>query len=370
MNKYSKVPGLLDAPITEPQEDTQVAVCHYTNGSRIHEYLQEVKEILSQYDVMTVGELPSTPDHNEILRYISGDSAELDMVFNFDTVQLGKKVENRLIPQTFSKADFKHNLTKWQTLPELNNAWTSVFLENHDQGRSVSRFASDLPEYRVASAKVLATVLCTMSGTLFIYQGQEIGMINTPESWSADEYKCVRSVNYYKDVAIRTNNNPKAMLEAHKNLRQLARDHARVPMQWNGSKNAGFCSEGCRPWMSVLESSKDINVANQLADENSVLSYWRRLLALRKEHSRLFTYGNFRLLHTQENILAFLKNDVIAGKQSLTVANLSDQQQKLDIRPDLYHAGSEILIGTDSRKAVKDLALSLEPFEAFVLMLT
>ncbi|KAF5622639.1 glucan 1 6-alpha-glucosidase [Fusarium tjaetaba] len=187
VNKFSKVPGLPDAPVAEPDEETQIATCHYANGPRIHEYLREMKEVMKPYDVMTVGELPNTPDLEDVLKYISPGSQpgsqEIDMVFNFDTVNLGQTPGNRFLPLPFDKNDFKRCLTKWQKLPETTGSWTTVFLENHDQGRSVSRFASDLPEYREQAAKMLATVLATMTGTLFIYQGQEIGMINAPDSW-------------------------------------------------------------------------------------------------------------------------------------------------------------------------------------------
>lgn len=157
-----------------------------------------MKQVLAPYDIMTVGELPNTPDLEDMWKYISPNSQpgpqEIDMVFNFDTVNLGQTPGNRFLPIPFDN-DFKRCLTKWQKLPETTGAWTTVFLENHDQGRSVSRFGSDLPEFREQVAKMLASLLATMTGTLFLYQGQEIGLINGPESWSANEYKCVRSVN-------------------------------------------------------------------------------------------------------------------------------------------------------------------------------
>ncbi|KAL7755948.1 hypothetical protein ACKLNR_012941 [Fusarium oxysporum f. sp. zingiberi] len=199
INNFSKVSGLPDAPIVEPDQETQTAVFHYANGPRIHEYLCEMKQVMAPYDIMTVGELPNTPDLEDVWKYISPNSQpgsqEIDMVFSFDTVNLGQTPGNRFLPIPFDNNDFKRCLTKWQKLPETTGAWTTVFLENHDQGRSVSRFESDLPEFRERVAKMLATLLATMTGTLFLYQGQEIGMINGPESWSANEYKYVRSVN-------------------------------------------------------------------------------------------------------------------------------------------------------------------------------
>lgn len=367
VNKYSKVSGLPDAPVTEPEEETQVATCHYANGPRIHEYLQEMKEVMSKYDVMTVGELPQTPDHQEVLRYISPSSGELNMVFNFDTVYLGTTPGNRFLPTSFNNADFKYTLTKWQMLPEKDGAWTTVFLENHDQGRSVSRFASDAPEFREASAKMLATVLATMTGTLFLYQGQEIGMVNAPESWAASEYKCVRSVNYYQDICDKTGNDTEALRQARQNLHRVARDHPRVPMQWDDSPNAGFCSNTCQPWMSVLETAKEINVAKQLGDDSSVLNYWRKMLALRKKHAALFVYGNFEMVDEQDDLLVFTKSDAAIGAKLLTLANLSSQTLRTINLANLGFAEAEVLVSTRGRSINMQQPLELAPFEALVL---
>lgn len=128
VNKYSKFPGLPDAPTTEPYEETQVAVCRYTNGPRIHENLKAIKSVMSEYNVMTVGELSNTPDRTEVMKYISAKSGELEMVFNFDTVSLGQTPSNGFLPRAFTSSDFKHKLTKWQTLPIETEAWTMVFL--------------------------------------------------------------------------------------------------------------------------------------------------------------------------------------------------------------------------------------------------
>lgn len=344
VNKYSKAPGLPDAPVTEPDEETQFAVCHYANGPRIHEYLQEMRDVMKDYDSMTVGELPNTPDLQDVLRYISPSSGELNMVFNFDTVTIDHTPGNRFLPLPFSKADFKHKLTKWQTLPEKTGAWTTVFLENHDQGRSVSRFGSDLPEFRAVSAKMLATVLATMTGTLFIYQGQEIGMTNIPLSWSADEYRCVRSVNYYNDVKERTNNDARALEEAKGNLQRVARDHARVPMQWDATVNAGFCGAKARPWMRALENHSEINVLQQLGRQDSVLEYWKRIIRLRKKYAAIFTYGNFVSIDQHPDILMFLKTDPATRQQALTVANLTQSLLQFDEPPELPLKTCETLI--------------------------
>lgn len=369
VNKYSKVPGLPDAPIADPLEETQVAVCRYTNGPRIHEYLKEIGAILSEYDVMTVGELPNTPDQGEVMKYISTSEGELDMVFNFDTVNLGQMPGNRFLPTTFCNSDFKRELTKWQRLPSETDAWTTVFLENHDQGRSVSRFTSDLPEYRHNAAKMLATVLATMTGTLFLYQGQEIGMINAPEIWPADEYQCIRSVNYYNDVRQRTYSEPEALEAARRNLHRVARDHARVPMQWNSEDNAGFCADGVVPWMSILDVHREINVEDQTNNKESVLSYWRSMLALRKQFADLAVYGCFEAIELHKDILCFTKTTIATTQVMLTVANLSKDDIDVDLPGELEATDLRLLMGTCRADRMSyGRCQTLAPFEARVFI--
>jgi glycosidase len=369
VNKYSKVHGLPDAPVTEPGEETQFAVCHYANGPRIHEYLQEIREVMAEYDSMTVGELPNTPKLEDMLKYIAPSSGELDMVFNFDTVTIDHTPGNRFLPIPFGNSDFKSALTRYQTVPQTTGAWTTVFLENHDQGRSVSRFGSDQPEYRAVAAKMLATVLSTMTGTIFLYQGQEIGMTNIPLSWSADKYKCVRSVNYYNDVRERSNNDPKALEEAKRNLQRVARDHARVPMQWDDTANAGFCSAKAKPWMPALESCSEINVADQLGRSDSVLEYWRVIIKIRKRYSHLFVYGTFTSIDQHPDLMIFIKVDPATQQRALTVANLSKANVRFEGPVDFPIADSTVLLQNyceDSSRSVHSMIL--KPFEARVYL--
>jgi oligo-1,6-glucosidase len=360
VNKYSKVPGFADAEISEPGEATQIAFSMYTNGPRIHEYLQEINGVFAEYgDIMTVGELPNTPDPEEVLKYISAESRELNMVFNFDTVYLGTKPGHRFIQTPFDNNDFKRELTKWQTLIEDGNAWTTVFLENHDQGRSISRFASDAPEHREAAAKMLSMVLCALSGTLFLYQGQEIGMINAPLTWAPEAYKCVRSTNYFSDIRQRTQNDPQALENARKALQRVARDHARVPMQWDSSANAGFCSTHVHPWMPALMCCKEINVADQTLRKHSVLNFWRELLLLRKRFVELFVYGKFQLMDSSADVMLFTKRDPESSRTLLTVANLSKEAREWQAPIEFDLVRFEMIAsnhnGSDSR---------LRPFEA------
>ncbi|KAJ9615132.1 hypothetical protein H2200_001206 [Cladophialophora chaetospira] len=369
VNLYSKHPDLPDAPIVYPELESQPAYMYYANGPRMKDYLSEMSGIFAKYDVMTVGELPYTPDQEHVMAYIYARNKQLNMVFNFDTVDLGQTPGNRFLPRSFTKQDFKRTLFRWQSVIENTDAWTTVFLENHDQGRSVSRFASDLPEYRVRAAKMLATMLTTLTGTLFIYQGQEIGMINVPRSWPAKEYKCVKSVSHLAEIRQSSNGDPKALSEALDVLQLMARDNARVPMQWEGeSANAGFCPDDAKPWMSVLESHREINVKNQIGKQSSVLEFWKKMLKLRKEHKDIFVYGRFREIATaalDEEIAIFMKQGD-DGRKAVIIANLSKHEMEVRISSLLAKEGSNFGLAVAN---MDNVAIDrLQAFEARVYL--
>lgn len=334
VNRYSKRMDFVDVPVTDPADETQLAFQNFTNGPRIHEFISEMRSVLDDYRVFTVGELPNTPNESDVMRFISAREKQVDMVFNFDTVYLGQTPGDRFNLQHFTTRDFKRELTKWQMAIQGTDAWTTVFLENHDQGRSVSRFASDAPAHRIQAAKMLALVLGTLTGTLFLYQGQEIGMINAPPSYPVEEYKCVRSVNHYNKIRQQTGDDPVALRQALHALQQVARDHARVPMQWDDSENAGFCLASVTPWMRVLDSHREINVSDQMGRKGSVLEFWKTVIRFRKEHKDLAIYGRFQLIDQHDDLLMFVK---YAGddRLSLTVANLSDQPRQWALPPSL-----------------------------------
>ncbi|KAH7166565.1 glycoside hydrolase superfamily [Dactylonectria macrodidyma] len=336
VNKFSKDPGLPDAPIAEPNEETQVAICHYANRPRIHEYLEEKR--------------PNTPNLKDDLKYVSPTSGQIDMVFKFDTVNIGQTPGNRFNPTAFDNGDFKRHLTKWQTLPETTGAWTTVFLENHDQDRSISRFASDSSTYREIAAKMLATVLATMTGTLFLYQGQEIGMTNALESWPAENYKCVRSVNYFQEVRERTNGDSVALEQARRNLQRLARDHARVPMQWDDTKTP-------------------INVLERISRKGSVLQYWWEIIRLRKTWKSLLIYGTFIMIEQHRALMVFMKTDPGSCLRAFTVANLSHPNLQFEAIPGYQFSTSDIVFGNyTSDHEIPRNQFSLQPFEARVYL--
>ncbi|MCH1418595.1 MAG: alpha-glucosidase [Flavobacteriaceae bacterium] len=269
----------------------------YANGPRVHEYLKEMnREVLSKYDAVTVGEGPGVNlEHGP--RYVSTKEKELNMVFHFDhlTIDFGPEGKYDPVPVDFLR--FKEIFSQWdQALAE--DGWNSIFLGNHDFSRIVSRFGNDR-KYHNASAKLLATLLMSLRGTPYVYQGDEIGMTNVAHP----------SIDLYDDVE--TRNAWKAAEAAGKDMNQFlkavhwqSRDNARTPMQWDASMQAGF-STG-KPWIPVNENHEQINVAAAENDPNSILHYYRKMIAYRKANPSL-VYGHFEDLLPQHPYLFVYK---------------------------------------------------------------
>ncbi|KAH6224939.1 hypothetical protein HBI42_063540 [Parastagonospora nodorum] len=338
VNKYSKVLPFRDAPVTDPTSIIQPAAQMWCSGPRIHEFIKEMnRDVLSHYrtydgqQLVTVGELSLCPETESVIPYVSAMQRELDMVFQFDITHLGQGP-----PGCNDKYDFapwklpemKRIVEKWQCFIEGTDAWTTVFNENHDNGRSVSRFANDASQWREKSAKMLALWLVGQTGTLFLYQGQEIGMINAPSYWDMDEYKDVEARNYWAEAVrlAQDGTDPTRRERIGRGLRLMARDHARLPFQWDGSGNAGF-SEG-RPWMRVHDDYREINAAAQEGDEDSVLGFYRRLLKLRKEHKDVFVYGTFELVDVDDE-KTFVYRKRYEDKTAVVALNFTTEAQPL-----------------------------------------
>lgn len=365
VNKYSKPTEFIDAKVTDPDSPWQYAYPLFCNGPRMHEFLKEMKrEVMAPYgEIMTVGELPCTPDQAEIERYVSAKERELDMVFHFDMIYLGMGTVRKYLPEPFDLLDVKRSLATWQRFIQGKDTWTTVFAENHDSARSVSRFASDRPEHRAASAKLLALMLATLTGTLFIYQGQEIGMTNVPRAWGVDEYKDVESQNFWKQIQSESGHDPAAMDKAMDGINALARDHARTPLQWDASKHAGFSS--AQPWMRVNDNYRDINIKDQMGDPASPLSFWKTILRLRKQHGGIFTHGHFlEKKHDSSATFSYIKSADTSGggpgpsvlddgravKRALIILNFSDKQQPLGIPQELSTCDLELAVGTTMQR--------------------
>lgn len=269
---------------------------------------------------------------------------------------MGAVFKFQTTPFNWKLADLKGSVTRTQDIIKGTDAWTTVFMENHDQARCVSRFGDDSPEWRIRSAKMLALMNAALSGTLYIYQGQELGMINIPHDWPIEEYKDVESSNYYTMVAERSGNDPTKLTEAHRAIQHLARDHARTPMQWTSSlPNGGFTTADAQPWMRVNTSTEEINVAQQLSDKDSVMAFWRRMLQVRKQHSNLLVHGDFKLVDEQnEHVFSFVKE--WRKQKALVVCNFSAEKKSLPREVDGHY---KFLVGNVDARGD-----ALEPWEA------
>lgn len=325
------------------------------HGPRIHEFLQEMnKEVLSRYDIMTVGET-SGVTIEEAQKYAGEDRNELNMVFQFEHVEDACGDHGKWTTAKFNFRDFKKTMIKWQE--ELQGkAWNSLFLGNHDQPRSVSRFGNDNPAYRETSAKMLATCLHMMQGTPYVYQGEELGMTNAYFD-KLEDYRDIESINFFTELTEAGIMTPEYMMKC---LMLRSRDNARTPMQWNDSAQGGFTSG--EPWIRINSNYKEINAAQQLGDPASVFHYYQKLIRLRKEKD-IIVYGDFEALYRDDDkIFAYTRK--LDQTKLLTVCNFSDQDAEMEI-PEEF-AGAQCLI-TNLGRTVFDRNFVLRPYEAFVL---
>ncbi|EHY53295.1 Alpha-glucosidase [Exophiala dermatitidis] len=325
VNKYSKRTDFVDAEVTDPHNEWQPASEMWCNGPRIHEFLQEMNlEVLDHYDAVTVGELAETPDPKAVLEFVDVAAGELNMVFQADIMRLGMGdgFGGKYDIKSWTLPELKTLVERWQQFIEGTRGWTTVFCENHDSGRAVSRFGNDVPEYRTASARLIALWQATLTGTLFLYQGQEIGMTNIPRTWPIDEYKDVESNNFYREAELRGNDDSKEKITA--GLQLLARDHSRLPFQWDTSAHAGFTAAEAIPWMKVHDNYHEVNVAKQIDDPSSVLTFYKQMLQLRKQHASVFIHGAFKIVDGKhEKIFSYLKISTDEQQRALVILNFT-----------------------------------------------
>ncbi|CAH0056814.1 unnamed protein product [Clonostachys solani] len=331
VNKYSKRQDFVDAPVTDPNCPHQSAPEMWCNGPRIHEFIHEMnRKALAPYNAMSIGELSNTPHPDQVVPYVSAAAQELDMVFEFSLIRLGTGniLGPKYIYQPFSLPTLKKTTEKWQSFVEGTDAWTTAFIENHDNARAVSRFgdtsSSDLWN---RSAKAIALWQITLTGTLFLYQGQEIGMTNMPSEWGMDEYKDIESSGFYAE-AVESGDKERIRKTLH-GLGHLARDHSRIPFQWDDSPNAGFTTAEAKPWMRVHDEYRSINAARQRDDPESILSLYKSCLRLRKQHKQLFVFGSFKLIDPEnEFVFSYIKRDAKgSGKKAVVVLNMSKEER-------------------------------------------
>ena len=325
------------------------------HGPRVHEFLQEMNQkVLSKYDIMTVGETAGVTIE-EAQKYAGDDRNELNMVFQFEHVESGCGDYGKWTTQKYDFKEFKNIMIKWQEKLQ-GKAWNSLFLGNHDQPRSVSRFGNDNPVYRETSAKMLATCIHMMQGTPYVYQGEELGMTNVYFD-KLEDYRDIESINYFEEFTESGLMTPEHMMKC---LMLRSRDNARTPMQWDDSKQAGF-TDG-EPWIKVNQNYKKINAAQQLEDPDSVFHYYQKLIRLRKEKD-IIVYGEFEPLYREdEQIFAYTRKQ--DQEKLLTVCNFSDKNAEVEV-PEEFK-GAECLITNLGRKEF-ERKIVLNPYEAFVL---
>jgi oligo-1,6-glucosidase len=354
INMISKDVELPDAPPGPGGLGDGMA--HFIDGPRIHEFLHEMHRAVfagRDGERLTVGEMPGVTVE-EARRYTDPARGEIDMVFQFEHVQLDQGATKWDVRPLDLRA-LKASLGRWQVgLADVG--WNSLYWNNHDQPRAVSRFGDD-GAHRARSAKCLGTVLHLHRGTPYVYQGEELGMTNGAFV-SLDDFRDIESLNHHAE-AVAAGEDPDRVLEA---MRVASRDNARTPVQWDASPNAGFTTG--TPWIGVNPNFVDVNAADQRADPDSVFHHYRRLIELRHTEPAV-AHGDFRmLLADHEQVYAFVRT--LDGTELLVLANVSGAGVELDVPGGDGWAGTELVLGNVPDPAPAGARMRLEPWEARV----
>ncbi|WP_415381304.1 glycoside hydrolase family 13 protein [Halosimplex sp. TS25] len=343
---------------------------HFMNGPRVHEHISEmVDEVLDDESVLAVGETPGVTV-DEARQYVGADGDGLSMVFQFEHVTFDHD-EHKWDARNPDLVEFKEIMAKWQNGLE-GDGWNSLYLNNHDQPRMVSRFGSD-GEYRRKSAKLLGTLTHTLGGTPFVYQGEELGMTNAPFE-TREDLRDVEALNYV-DAAIA---NPNTAAEEYADVRgaveAVGRDNARTPMQWTDDEHAGFTDGD--PWIDVNPNYTEVNVERARADPHSVFRYYRELIALRDRD--LLVHGDFELLAPDhQSLFAYTRTldregDDGAGEgateRALVVLNFDDEPTAFDVPDSVAVDGLELALANDDVPAIPGRSFDLGPWEARVYL--
>ncbi|MFP7298861.1 glycoside hydrolase family 13 protein [Neobacillus niacini] len=352
INFISKHPDLPDGAKGEGQAFGDGSP-YFMNGPRIHEFLHEMnQEVLSRYPAMTVGEMPgASPD--DAISYTDPDRKEVNMIFTFEHMDLDSAPGGKWNLKPLHLPDLKENLAKWQTALH-NKGWNSLYWNNHDQPRIVSRFGDD-QNYRVESAKMLAACLHFMQGTPYIYQGEEIGMTNVKFD-ALEDYRDIETMNMYKErIALGYSHE-----EIMKSIYVKGRDNARTPMQWDPSVNGGFTTG--TPWIKVNPRYDEINVKAALEDPQSIFYFYQKLIALRKEMD-IIVEGDFKLLLEDScEIFAYERN--WKDEQLLVLCNFSSGEVAIGDDELLRKMQDYQLVISNYEPDTKS---SLRPYETVVL---
>ncbi|WP_242276248.1 alpha,alpha-phosphotrehalase [Bacillus cereus group sp. BfR-BA-01445] len=335
---------------------------YYTDGPRVHEYLQEMnRNVFEGKDVITVGEMSSTTIDN-CIKYSSPERNELSMTFSFHHLKVDYPNGDKWTKANFDFIKLKEIMSNWQIEMQKGGGWNALFWCNHDQPRIVSRFGDDR-EYRNESAKMLATAMHMLQGTPYIYQGEEIGMTN-PKFESIEQYRDVESLNIY-DIKLKEGLSKEEIIGI---LKQKSRDNSRTPMQWNEEMNSGFTTS--TPWISVAENFKEINVEKALEDKESVFYHYKKLIELRKTYN-VITEGEYAILD-ENNPKIWAYTRTTESEVLLVINNFYGEEitYSVPVHVQLDGMKQEILL-SNYKDASKDITkLNLRPYESIVYRYT
>ena len=354
INLVSKADGLPDG---EDDEAFLRGADKFVNGPHIHEYLGELNDrVLSNYDIMTVGEMVDL-DIEEALSYTGPEGDGLDMVFHFDHMRVDFGSATRWAQSQWQMLDLKQTLTHWQN-GLYPDGWNSLFLNNHDEPRMVSRFGDD-EAYRRESAKLLATLTHTLRGTPYVYQGEELGMTNYPFT-SLDEVRDVDTLQNVEEARKRGRfTTEQEILDL---VRYRSRDNARTPMQWADRRNAGFTAG--EPWIPINPNYTEINVEDEREDPDSVLNYYKDLIQVRKDNDVLI-YGEYDL-HLPMHRDLWVYTRTLGDDRALVALNFADEGVRFDPPNELVGEDAEILISNYDVDPDTVETTMFQPYEARV----
>ncbi|WP_306539905.1 alpha-glucosidase [Rothia mucilaginosa] len=378
INIISKPEGYPDDPSTDYEKHTSSSPFVITNGTMVHPWMKELtRETFSRYDVMTVGETSATSPEDAKL-WAGYHTGELNMIFHFDHMGVDNDPNGKLGGKwsyaPYKLTELKRILNDWQTTLE-GNAWGSLYWNNHDQPRVVSRFGNDSDEFRTLSAKQLATTLHFMQGTPYIYQGEEMGMTNVKFD-SIEDYRDGDSIRFYEDMHV--DHKRLSHEEAMQAIYIKGRDNARTPVQWDSSANAGFSPEGVTPWIAVNPNYPEINAEAVLADEDSIFYHYQQLVALRRGKLKdLMVYAAFapvdsvQVPHNEdEAVYAYTRTGGADGSPAneslLVISNFTAEEQERDfaVLNEAREAGARVELVSSNYK--DDAGSTLRPYEAKV----
>lgn len=354
----SKVPGYPDGPVGKSGYGDFGP--YAANGPHVHEYLQEMNQaVLSRYDLITVGEC-SGVTVEEAKKYASSKGNELNMVFQFEHMDLDGGESFKWNRRKIALTELKQVLTKWQTQLE-GKAWNSLYWCNHDQPRMLSRLGNDSDAYRERSAKMLATCLHMMQGTPYIYQGEELGMTNYPFT-SLDEFRDIESINAYHELTQKGIVAPEEMFDF---ISYKGRDNARTPIQWDDSEGAGFTTG--TPWIPINPNYKIINAKEQTLRKDSVFHYYKKLIQLRKQLP-VIVYGIYELLLPDSEDL-YVYTRTLDAQKLLVICNFTDKELSYSVPDEFAVPDRKVLISNYEADALPQKELTLKPYQSTVLSL-